>query len=366
MGKKQFITRVACFIGYLLFASFSAYFTATSLSLNLLAGTNVWIVFVLVLIISILAGWCLTNAIKEFNKRINASKGKFVINILGFLIFWAFSFTTNVHFFFVEKHGYNILVKELASAKNYIIDNTSRSNRAIDEQNERAQKLIEAQVLTNEQTFTREINNSMEGHIGFGENCINILNSTEAILNADSKTIGDYNKYVIFDETRDSGDKGVTQRSMFPGLLTKYLARMEQSLNTKKTAIDRFYSSKKNQDEELTQLLPIIDNLEKKHLPEVLKDGSVNAFFIYSDQQNGKVISKMPDKYNQKCVTKNKKGDIIKYNVYPSQRMFDTMSVWSDILSSRLVGLTMVQWIIISIILDIVAFILFALARKEN
>lgn len=363
MNKSQLITKVACLIGYLLFASFSAYFTASSLSLNLLQGTNVWIVFVLVMVVSVLAGWCLSNAIQELRKKVRASRSSFVLNLLGFLIFWMFSFTTNVHYFFVEKHGYDILSKELASAKNYIQDNTAKSNRSIDEQNDNAQKVMTAQVQTNMEDFRREIMNTMEHHEGFGEACITILNATEVILAKDSKTYGDNNTYVIYDDVKDSGDKGVTQRNRFDGLYTKYAARMLEQLNKKLTVIDNYYSKKKNQNAELEELLEPINDLETKHLPAVLKDGSVNAFFKYNEQQNGRVISKMPEGYHNRCVVKD--GDKVKsYKVYPSARMFDTMSVWGDIISGRLVGMIMIQWIIISLIFDLISFILFVLFRK--
>lgn len=363
MDKSKLITKVACLIGYLLFASFSAYFTASSLSLNLLQGTNVWIVFVLVMVVSILAGWCLTNAIKEMGKKVRASRVTFSLNLLGFLIFWLFSFTTNVHYFFVEKHGYDILSKELASAKNYIQDNTAKSNRSIDDQNEIAQKALTARVQTNIEDFYREINNTMEHHEGFGEACINILNSTEIILAQDSKTYNDQNQYIIFDEVKDSGDKGVTQRSRFNGLYAKYATKMQEQLNKKLAVIDNYYSKKKDQNADLEELLEPIKELETKHLPAVLKDGSVDAFFKYNEQQNGRVISKMPEGYQKKCVVKA--GDEIKsYKVYPSTRMFDTMSVWGDILSGRLVGMTMFQWIIISIIFDLISFILFYLFKR--
>ncbi len=346
----------------MLFAGFSAYFTATSLSLNLLAGTYLWLVFLLVLVISILAGWCLTNAIEELTK-LRPSRVGFILNVLGFLIFWTFSFTTNVHYFFVEKHGYSILVKELTSAKTYIIDNTEKTNKNIDDQMHNAEMAISAQVHTNINDFERELNNAMAHHAGFGEACINILNATEVALAKDSETYGDENKYVIYDEERDAGDNGVTQRNRFPGLQTKYTARMQEQLNKKLSVIEDFYERKKDQNTELTELLEPISELEAQHLPAVEKDGSVNALYKYYHIQDSRVIAKMPKGYDETCVVKS--GDQIKkFNVYPSKRMFDTMSVWGDILRGRLEGMTMIQWIVIAFIVDLVAFILFALFRR--
>lgn len=351
------IMKLACLAGYLLFASLSAYFTATSLSLNLFNGTNIWFIFVLVLVISILAGWCLTNVIVEMKKRIGASRSKFALNLLGFLVFWLFSFTTNVHYFFVEKHGYTILTKELASANQYIVDNTTKANKGIDDQRNTAKMAIEAIVSTNQNTFSREIRNTMDGHYGFGDACISILKSTESSLRKDAEMYGDNNDYVIFDDVRDAGDRGVTQRSRIGDLQVKYVARMEELKKQKIAVIDNYYDRQKDQNDELVELQDTIKMLEEDHLPAVLKDGSVSAFYKYYDQQNGRVIAKMPIEY---------KDYAQKAEVYSSQRMFDTMSVWSDILKGRLGDMTMIQWIIIALICDLVAFILFALFRDYD
>lgn len=362
------IAKIACLVGYLLFAGFSAYFTATSLWLNLLNGSDMWtmwLVFVLVLVVSILAGMCLTNVIRELKDNIRPSRSAFILNLIGFIIFWTFSFTTNVHYFFVEKHGFSILSKELISAKHYIEDNTSKSNNVIDEQKNTAMMAIEAQVNANAEAFVRELNNTIAHNEGFGEVCINILNSTEDALAKDSKMYGDQNTYIIFDDQRDSGDRGITARSRFTELRTKYATRMAEQLKKKLGVIENFYEAKKDKNAELTELLEPINELENKHLPAVEKDGSVNAYYKYNSIQDARVISKMPNDYSKKCVVKS--GDkITKFSTYPSKRMFDTMSVWGDITAGRLSDMTMIQWIIISLIFDIVSFILFSLFRKSN
>ena len=67
---------------------------------------------------------------------------------------------TNVHYFFVEKHGFSILSKELVSVKHYIEENTSKSNQLIDEQKNTAEMAISAQVQANMDAFDRELNNN--------------------------------------------------------------------------------------------------------------------------------------------------------------------------------------------------------------
>lgn len=363
MNRGKLLIKFACGIGYLVFACISAYFTASSFSLSWLQGTNLWVIFAMVLIIGILAGWCLTNAINETKKRYNASKVSFSLNIIGFLIFWLLSFTTNVHYLFVSKHGYTILTRELASAKKYIEDNTTQSNREIDEQKENALNLLNAQMQSNREAFVREMENTREHRVGFGDACINILKSAEGTLLGDAEKYNDKNTYTIYDENTDSGDKGVTQYNRISELSTKYQGRIIQATNKKAVVIKDYYERKKNQHSELESLLIPINELEQKHLPLVLKDGSPEAYYIYYNQQSGRVIAKMPKEYKVQCI-EMKDGKVKKYIVYPSERMFDTASVWGDILKGRLTDLPLVQWILISLILDIVSFLLFALFRK--
>ncbi len=361
--QRQIIVKLSLFLGYLLFAGFSAYFTSKSLSLSLLEGKGVWFVFVLVLVVAILAGWCLTNVIKELTNPLNPSKVQLVFNFLAFLVFWVFSFSTNVHFFFVERHGYDILVAELTGAKTYIVDNTTKSNKLIDDQMYSAKELISAQVSGNIDAFHREINNTIAHHEGFGAVCVNILNDTEVALQKDNKLYDDQNNYVIFDEVRDAGDVGVTARNRFPALQTKYDARMLDQLNKKLAVIENYYERQKDQNADLIALLDPINELEARHLPQVQKDGTVDAFYTYYRIQNGRVISKMPVDYKDTTM-ELKDGKVVQFTVYPSGRMFDTMSVWGDMLHHRLMNMTMIQWIVIALIFDIVSFILFALFRR--
>lgn len=301
-NNGKLIAKVAYGIGYLLFASFSAYFTASSLSLNLFQGTNVWIVFVLVMIIAMLAGWCLNNVIRELSKTNNASRVSFSFNLIGFFLFWMFSFTTNVHYFFVQKHGFDILTKELASAKSYVQDNTSKSDRSIDDMRDEAKRTIKAQIGNSVEAFEREISNTREHHYGFGDACISILKSIETTLRSDSKIYDDKNEYVIFREKEDGGDRGERRYNMISSLQNKYEGRIVTALNKKLAVIDEYYEKKKTANTGLEELLKPIDELQNKHLPAVAKDGSIDAFYKYCMKQNEDVISKMPPTYKGSCV----------------------------------------------------------------
>ena len=366
MDKSKLIKKVALFLAYALFAGFSAYFTATSLSLNLLHTDGIVsfiIVYLLVFIVAIMAGWCLTNVIEEFNKTYGASKAKFAFSIIGFLIFWGVSFTTNVHFFFIEKHGFSIIGKELSSAKTYIVENTEKSNRAIEDKRRDAIELITGQINTNIIAFDLEIQKAVD--FGFGPACVNILKTTEDILNGSRELYGEKNLvYVIFDDRIDASDIGTTQKTKVLALYSKYKGRMEEKKEMKIAAINRFYDGLINQNQDLLKLLRPIAEIENKQYPPAAEDGSANAYFKLQQYQQTNVIDKMPKAFAESCIEYKADGNVAKINVYPSARMFETMTVWSDMFHHRLPdGMPMFQWIIISLIFDIMAFLLFALAK---
>lgn len=365
--NKTILSKIALFLGYLLFACFSAYFTATSLSLNLMKGTKLWLIFIMVFVVALLAGWCLTNIIRQINEP--SSKSAFILSILGFVLFWGISFTTNVHYFFVDKHGYDVVSKELNAARDYIVANTSETNKKIDDTRDIAKNVLIAQVNTSAEEFEREIRNTMDGHYGFGDACISILKSIERVLTQDKDLYNDINSYVIFDDTRDIGYRGTTDRSRLRVIQDEFEGRIVNALNKKLGVIDAYYNSQKDANSKLKNTLRVIQDLEENHLPVVLQDGTVNALFTYQEQQNAHVITKMPADFLSTCekTSEEDTGKVVKYTVYPSNRMFDTFTVWDDIFHSRLPGyMKMIQWILISLIVDIISFLLFALFCKKD
>ena len=359
--KKTVITKIALFIGYVLFAGYSAYFTATSLSVALFQGTYMWLIYVMVFIVALLAGWCLNNVIVQTSSP--TTKTEFLLNVIGLILFWGVSFTTNVHYFFIDKHGYDVVSKELAACKDYITANTTSVNKQIDDDCFKRKMVLQAQVNSASDSFTREINNTLANHTGFGDACISILKSLERIFEEDKSIYGDSNDYVLYDSVRDRGDYGQTQRSQISSLSTKYNGRIMNALNRKYNVIDAFYDRRKESGQKLKTVMKSIENLENNHLPIVKQDGSVTALFAYRAEQNDKVIRFMPDDFMEKsCMQEGKSSD---YKVYPSSRMFDTFTVWSDIFHGRLPGyMNMLQWILISLVIDIIAFLLFRLFCK--
>ena len=150
--------------------------------------------------------------------------------------------------------------------------------------------------------------------------------------------------------------------------------------NKKLAFYDAYYDRKMVDNDQLNDLLTVACNLEAKDMPEVRKDGSVQAYYGYYGKQNGTLVDKMPVEFtDESCIAYTNKtktdeeGNEVQvrkmdgYKVYPSKHMFDTFTVWNDILKGYLPEyMRIIQWILISLLVDVVAFILFYLARRES
>ena len=99
-----------------------------------------------------------------------------------------------------------------------------------------------------------------------------------------------------------------------------------------------------------------MEEIKKENTTEEVEwGGLINEFFWLCAGVNRKVLRQCPTDYAKYAE---------KAKIYSSNRMFDTISVWRDIFKGRLGDMTMLQWIIIALICDLVAFLLFALFRN--
>ena len=122
MNKLKLLKKLACWVGYCLFAGYSSYMTAKSVAMSFELNEQIIAVFIFVFIVALLAGWCLSITIEELQNRFNPSKARFIGGILGFLLFWGVSFATNVHYMLMSKDGLRVVTAELGVYKTYVED----------------------------------------------------------------------------------------------------------------------------------------------------------------------------------------------------------------------------------------------------
>ena len=362
---RQIITKIALFFAYALFAGFSAYFTATSLALNLTGGKVVWLLFIMVFLVAIAAGWCLTEFIKQLNSM-TPSRSKTAFCFIGFLLFWLVSFTTNVHFVIGQKYGFNVLTAELSSCKDFLTKETHSSNKQVQDERDAYIRNFEQEMVRLKQAFADELENSTR--MGFADHCVRKLKNIETYLYSDTATLGEkgtHEVYQIWKPDIDKGLIGTANMSKLNGIYNQFERRINNAMRVKERAIKDFYNTKLNSNENYVALLNKVNYLESVQLPAASKDGSIAAAYRYYDVHQSKLIAQMPQEYTQTCMAYKNKGTkespkmkMAGYDVYPSANMFNTASVWGDMLHGHLPPyMKIILWLLAALVVDIVAYV---------
>lgn len=375
MNKNQIIKKVACWIGYCLFAGWSAIMTAESVSMSM-DLRPVWVVFIFVFIVALIAGFCLSGMMKEIKNKVNPSKGMFVLCLLGFLLFWGFSFATNVHYSLMRNEGLEVVKAELGNYRSHVQIAGKNSKDDVEKQKSDAHVRVDNNVNNMYGQFSRECDNTIR--YGFGDQAIQYLKDIEAYLSSQAKIYGDESYQYdnsIFDEKKDIGDKGVTGNKQVAALKEKYRLRIQEQKEHLQNAIDRFYKGKlsnltsyRDVDHFINDSLMAVDikQLEKISTPQVyyqfqkIQFSTIKEHLSPEDQTAIVKSTKVSKTDKAEDIDKGK----FRYRVYPSERMFNTFNVWEDMLRGRMPeGMKLFGWILFSLIVDIVAFVLRIFAR---
>lgn len=384
---KKIIWAALLFIAYALFAAYSAYMTSSSLQLNLFEDQPLWGIFVFVFIVALLAGMCLTGAIKKLKDR-HPSTGKtvqFILYVLGFILFWTASFMTNVHFQLVEKDGLKVVTEELGMYKNYVDGYITKSQSDHQKECDGEVSDANAKIAGYLSSFNKEVENTCRGQEGFGPVSVSYLQDLEKYLESTKNRYNDKNDYSdnVFDERTDKGDYGKKGNSEVKRLKEKYGARIEECRQRRENAIRLYFKSLLPQIENVKDVQGFInDSLSEKDIKIVKAINTPVVLFKFNTQLNeinahlpelckkdvdklyyGTVIVKN-DNLADKDVAESEREDR-RYEIYPSERMFNTWTVWEDLFAGRLPDyMKLAQWIVLAIIVDLVAFILWSLFCK--
>ncbi|MBQ9254733.1 MAG: hypothetical protein IJ180_08180 [Bacteroidales bacterium] len=370
---KQVITKIALIVAYLLFVAYSSYMTAESIKMSFNAN-NVWYVFPFVFIVAIIAGFFLKDlVIKEIQNTINPSKSKLVLGLLGFLLFWGASFTTNVHYMLMQNEGLQVVSAELGNYKNFVDNQTNNTKNDIKEQEEDDMSILESTIQGFIGRFQRECEHSMRD--GFGPVAKGILKEIESYFTTSSAKYNDTYEYknTIFDDEKDSGDIGKRGATVVAGLENKYINRIVEKAVYRQSIIKSYYKRKIQSKKSYALIQEFInDSVYGVDIPQ-LKEKELATAENYYKFQKDQLRTNIYDRFDSEekakidLTTKESKTKDIKdielgkfrYKVYPSERMFSTFNVWSDMLQGRLpVNMKLFGWIIFSLIIDIVAFVL--------
>lgn len=375
MNKQKLLGKIACWVGYCLFAGYSAFMTAKSIAMSFKYEDYVWVVFIFVFVVALLAGWFLTLVIGELQNRFNPSKAKFIGALLGFILFWGVSFATNVHYMLMNRDGFQVVSAELGAYKSFVEDKIRSNREGVQDKEDTDIASCVAYVNRLAGLFNQECDASIRP--GFGERAISHLKEVEDYFDRTSAQFNDLYVYkgTIFNDEKDRGDRGKTGVREVTALKEKYNNLILEKLKIREAAIKNYYKRQKSQIKDLEVMQQFInDSLYVVDIPQIREFASPDVYFKFHDiQLNG--INNLFDKYDQTefsssmKVSKTDNPDDIdkgefRYRIYPSSRMFVTWNVWDDLLHKRLPeDMKLFGWILFSLIIDIVAFILRILCK---
>jgi hypothetical protein len=375
MNKTKVFSKIAYWAGYCLFAGYSAYMTAKSVAMSF-DLKNVWIVFVFVFVVALIAGYCLSMVVSELGNRYNPSRTKFVLGLLGFLLFWGVSFMTNVHYMLMSNEGLKVVSAELGTYKSFVERSVTDKKEDIADKEAADLALCEASIQNYVDEFKRECESSIR--YGFGDRAIAYLKDIEDYLsNSGGKFSDQYNyKQSIFDDEKDRGDRGKRGAHEVKALQEKYSIRITEKLLRRENVIRQYYKRMVPQAREMELLKEFInDSLYVVDIPQITDISTPDVYYQFQKVQLTNNVFHRLDADDQIAVQRLMKEsktandadidkDKFRYRTYPSARMFSTFNVWDDMLHGRMPkDMRMLGWILFSLIIDIVAYVLRLLAR---
>lgn len=375
MNKTSIIMKIACWVGYCLFAGYSAYMTAKSVAMSF-ELTQIWAVFIFVFIVALIAGYCLSVVIGEMQNRFNPSKSKFSLGLIGFILFWGVSFATNVHYMLMSNEGMQVVSTELGIYKNYVEKTIVSSTNDTDQKMRNDIALCEASVANYADLFEQECNHSIND--GFGPEAIAHLKQIENELERTRGQFDDHNTYIgkIYHDDKDRGDRGKRGATIVKALQDKYSIRITDQLLRRENVIREFYKGKRGDTKGYEIIRDFInDSLYIVDIPQITEIATPDVYYQFSKLQlKGNVYNRLKQndqseiERSMKVSKTDNDEDIDKgkyrYRSYPSARMFSTFNVWDDMMHGRLPNdIKLFGWILFALIVDLVAFILRILAR---
>lgn len=368
---KNFLFKVALFLAYTVFAGYSAWMTATSVQLKWMSQMPIWFVLIMIFIIALFAGWFLNNSIKELKNSINPSKVRFFLNLLGFIVFWTFSFMTNVHYNVIQEYGESNLSAQLADCKRYLDANSDKALAKVQDERDGAIKNFEDKIYIQRQNFVDELLNEQGGGdlVGLGPKAKTILKEIEEIFNKSAQIYGDefdYNGNLYTGQEDDAYSRYHGRKEVNEIVKLHFTDRIDRAEEKHKKAIIAFYEKKITAIKDNQYHLETVAFYEKK-LDSLKMQGnsSYSEYFKLYKSMDEYLLSKVEGYKDSNLIyVKDKDGNNVfeGYKIYPSDRMFNFWNVWKDWFKGYLpVHISLAGQFILAIIIDLVAFILICL-----
>lgn len=350
MNDNKFV-KIFTIIGFIVFAAISCWATTESLHLLLPSWPKVFC-WAITIGFFFIASWGTKMIADSLNQDIYMEKrgATLIGGILIVLVFWLLcSMPTNTHTFFFRNLINEKVTTDISTTQGYLAqikDNTTTSARIIAKCTE-----VENQINTKLQSLEAEIKNPLNPGNG---------PETEKILGEIAQILG-VNK---INKLSGHGNSDAERKTLYQAYRDVILLQLEnKKINIKKSMLSPSDNYKKLANRDWNNL----ERIKKYIAEEALSLTEANGVKQVCDKLNQgySTIKTHPefvdfknedDKDNYTCANPQTKVS----------RLLSVYDVWIDFLTGKQGGLAFVFWIIISILVDLAAFIFFDIAFKKR
>lgn len=350
MNENRFL-KVFCLLAFLAFAAVSCWATAESLHL-LLSSWPLAMCWVVTIGFFFIASWGTKMIVDSLNQKIYLEKRgmRLLGGILILLVFWlACSMPTNTHTFFYRSVINDKVTRDIATTEGYLIQ--IRDNATTETRIKIRLAELEKKVDVKLGELKAEIEN--DANPGFGPKAKSILRDFAEILGV-----------AKIEPLTFKGTSIQDRRKLYDAYRQKmYILMDAKKLNIIKEMTPANNNHQKQADKDYKNLelvkkyiddgtLELNDAEDIKSICDKLNEG-------YATIRTYKQFVDFKDEIDQEAYTAPNAVTKVK-------RMISVFDVWEDFLTGQYVGHGFFFWVLISILVDVAAFIFFDIAFKKR
>ncbi len=352
MEEQNKFLKLLYLVAFVALAGVSCWATAESLHMLLHTWPKVfvWIVTIAFFIIASLGTKMVVDSLNQ-NVYVEKRGMKLILGIIITLIFWLVcSMPTNTHTFFYRSVANSIAKDDITTTTGYL--NQLKNATQIEDEIQHKQTDLDNKVKAKLTDLETEIKN--DANPGFGPKAKEILREFAELLGV--ATIDP----ISFRST------SVQQREK---LVDMYRKKIYALAETKKEAI-RASMTKTDQAEYQKKARTDVENLnfiakEMDKNPSALND------VTFAHEVDNRLLAGYATIKNYKdFVSFNRESDkeryVTEHPITNLKRLMSVFDVWRDVLTGQYEGHGFVFWILISILVDVAAFIFFDLSFKKR
>ena len=357
MGQNNTLKIISVF-AFIALACVSCWATQESLHL-LLTSWPQFLCWVVTIAFFIIASWGTKLVVDSMNQNVYVEKrgSKLIAGILVVLVFWLFfSMPTNTHTFFYRSSIESIVSTDISTTKGYL--DQLKNNTVTEEQIRNKQIEFSNQLKSLKAELIAEIRNSVNP--GIGPNAKRIFSQIALLLDVPKIDPLSYNDTSV--QTREK-------------LIVAYIEKIDALEQIKLDNIrnsmlapdeDTYKSQASNDYQNIVYAETMINSGDLDlNVAESIKDVNSRLVRGYSTIKTYSNYVKFNDGDKDVYLPTDEEGNSIQA-VTRVERMLSVFDVWKDFLSGKYAGRGLIIWVLLSILVDIGAFIFFDIAFKKN